>query len=792
MSSVTNNTDGTYTATFTGTLAGTSKTVGATINGSTVTSTMPTLTVVPGSPSLANSYITVTGAASVVGNNNKIVQGNAVTITLNTKDAAGNTITSGGRTVGFSLSGGTSNGNMGAVADNSNGTYTATFTSTTGGTPSTVGASINGAPITYSPLPTVEVLPLPILTGFTNRLWDAATPTPIAVGSTFTFNVNDAVVGGDTNMTYSCVFDKTLDNSVSGGTACTSLPAGATFNTTTGAFSWSPDYTAWGSYELKITGTNLAGPAVAYVQLNIQQPYPTTGLKVDLQGDFADYYTKNGKNSPATSTWYNLNLLSPLLNAALSGFGWTSSSGWTGSGLKTDPYRLMFDGTASYADLNTQLSSSDVMVSMWVKPSLPTAIDTSTGNANRSPVLFSSGGLTGNGLTIMQSPAEGDPSAGGPGKIELAIGGRMSWNAAMPILPWGRYRLNEAAPSGGAVDSKYGTGNDLNNTSSAPFVTTTGAFASIGDTDAAMNMPAASSGPSATARWLYSNTSINTAQTRSEFSWEFWFKTNSTTPKLGGMVGASNSTTSTPNNCTTKNNFNVLMDTAGKVRFRVYDGGADRTIISTNSYADTNWHHVVAAFNSSTGTKLYIDGSLVGSNAVGVPWALNTTAIYPKVGGFEVRSSTPADCAWTGATAGNNFAAFDGSLDEVHIYSGTGADLSAAQVAARANPVFCRSTTVLSSSNWYNIAVAYRSSNRTASLYVNGVAECNAKVFPSGVSAVPSQNTTIGASPYAGSYSRYWTGGLSDFKLYDNVGADVTAQDTKAQSIYDAISPRHP
>jgi hypothetical protein len=792
LSSVTNNSDGTYTANYTGILAGTSKNVSATIGGSAVTSTMPTLTVIPGAPSLANSFITVTGASQVVGNNNKIVQGNSVTIKLTTVDAAGNSLVTGGYTVGFSLSGGTSNGTMGSVADNSNGTYQATFTSTTGGSPATVNASIGGAPISYSPLPTVEVLPLPALTGFSNRLFDSVTPNPVTVGSTFSFNVDDAVVGGDTNMTYSCVYDKTLNNSVSGGTSCTTLPGGATFNTSSGAFSWSPDYTAWGSYELKITGTNLAGSSVAYVQVNVKQPYPTTGLKVDLQGDFANYYTSWGLNSPATTTWTNLNLLSPLLDAAASGFGWTTTSGWAGSGLKTDPYRLMFDGNATYLDLNTQLSSNDILLSTWIKPSLPTTVDTSTGNGNVSQVIYSNGGLTGNGITLLQSPAEGDPASGSSGKLEIAVGGRMSWNAALPILPWARYRLNEAAPSGGAVDTKGGVANNLNNTASAPFVTTTGAFNSIGDTDAAMNLPAASSGPSATARWLYSNTSINTAQTRSEFSWEFWFKTNSATPKLGGMVGASNSTTSTPNNCTTKNNFNVFMDTAGKVRFRVYDGGADRTIISASSYADTNWHHVVATMSSSVGTKLYIDGSLVGSNSVGVPWVLNTTAIYPKVGGHEVRSSGNTDCTWTGATAGNNFAAFDGSLDEVHIYSGTGAALTAAQVSARANPIFCRSTTALSSSNYYHVAVAYRNSNRTASLYINGTAECNAKVFPSGVSAVPSQNTTIGASPFAGNYTRQWTGGMTDFKQYNDVGADVTAQDAKVQSIYDATSPRHP
>src|SRR5262249_46447825 len=58
-SSVTDNHDGTYTATFTGVLAGAS-TITATIDGGSVTSTLPTITVTPGPVDVAHSTVSVT------------------------------------------------------------------------------------------------------------------------------------------------------------------------------------------------------------------------------------------------------------------------------------------------------------------------------------------------------------------------------------------------------------------------------------------------------------------------------------------------------------------------------------------------------------------------------------------------------------------------------------------------------------------------------------------------------------------------------------------------------------
>lgn len=149
-SPATDNGDGTYTATFTAVLAGTPTTIGATINGSPVTSTLPTITVLAGAASAATSLVSVSSAT--------LASSTAATLTLQAKDAAGNNLTSGGATVAFSATGGTSTGTIGATTDNGDGTYTATFTGVLAGTATTIGATLNGAAVT-SPLPTITVVP---------------------------------------------------------------------------------------------------------------------------------------------------------------------------------------------------------------------------------------------------------------------------------------------------------------------------------------------------------------------------------------------------------------------------------------------------------------------------------------------------------------------------------------------------------------------------------------------------------------------------------------------------------
>jgi hypothetical protein len=142
--------NGVYTAVFTGALAGTATTIGATINGSAVTSTLPSIAVSPGAISPATSVITTS--------NGTVASGSAVTLRLQAKDAAGNSVTTGGDVIAFGFSGGTSTGTISATADSGNGVYTATFTGVLAGTGTSIGAGINGSPVATLK-PTVAVTP---------------------------------------------------------------------------------------------------------------------------------------------------------------------------------------------------------------------------------------------------------------------------------------------------------------------------------------------------------------------------------------------------------------------------------------------------------------------------------------------------------------------------------------------------------------------------------------------------------------------------------------------------------
>ncbi len=152
ISATTDNANGTYTATFSAVSAGTASTVNASIGGSLVASTLPTITVIPGTISLLQSSV------SMVGNPTFIASGSAVTLKLTTKDSNGNQLTSGGRVVVFTATGGTATGAFSAVTDNLDGTYSATFTGASAGTANNMSATIGGVALTGTP-PTLSVVP---------------------------------------------------------------------------------------------------------------------------------------------------------------------------------------------------------------------------------------------------------------------------------------------------------------------------------------------------------------------------------------------------------------------------------------------------------------------------------------------------------------------------------------------------------------------------------------------------------------------------------------------------------
>src|SRR6201999_1505912 len=139
-SSVTDNGDGTYTATLTSTSAGAAHVTG-TVNGNALTGT--TVTFNPGSADATHSTLTAVPTS--------LTAGSTSTVTVRLKDQYGNALTAGGDTVHVS----TDRGSLSSVTDNGDGTYTATLPSTSAGAAHVSGtldaAPLTGATVTFAP-----------------------------------------------------------------------------------------------------------------------------------------------------------------------------------------------------------------------------------------------------------------------------------------------------------------------------------------------------------------------------------------------------------------------------------------------------------------------------------------------------------------------------------------------------------------------------------------------------------------------------------------------------------------
>ena len=135
---VTDNGDGTYTATVTNTVAE-SVTISGTLDGAAITDTATvTFTVGTADPTNGNTTL-VAAPTSVVADGSTT---SSVTVTL--ADASGNLLTASGGTVALSSTG---SATIGAVTDNGDGTYTATVTNTVAESV-TISGTLDGAAIT--------------------------------------------------------------------------------------------------------------------------------------------------------------------------------------------------------------------------------------------------------------------------------------------------------------------------------------------------------------------------------------------------------------------------------------------------------------------------------------------------------------------------------------------------------------------------------------------------------------------------------------------------------------------
>ena len=126
LTAVTDNGNGSYTATLTTPATPGTLTISATLGGNALTATA-TITTSIGSASLTQS--------TLVANPTAVTVGGTSTITVQLRDASGNVLTTSGGLVALSAS----SGSLSAVTDHSNGTYSATLTAPT--TPGTITVS---------------------------------------------------------------------------------------------------------------------------------------------------------------------------------------------------------------------------------------------------------------------------------------------------------------------------------------------------------------------------------------------------------------------------------------------------------------------------------------------------------------------------------------------------------------------------------------------------------------------------------------------------------------------------
>ncbi len=96
------------------------------------------------------------------------------------------------------------------------------------------------------------------------------------------------------------------------------------------------------------------------------------------------------------------------------------------------------------------------------------------------------------------------------------------------------------------------------------------------------------------------------------------------------------------------------MQNDGRLTFGTHPGIV-RTVTSTNSYRDGNWHHMVAS-QGWDGMKLFVDGQLVGSRPENTSQAYNG---FWRVGGDNLGS-------WPSRPSSDYFA---GQIDEAAVYN---------------------------------------------------------------------------------------------------------------------------
>ncbi|OFZ81886.1 MAG: hypothetical protein A2583_10685 [Bdellovibrionales bacterium RIFOXYD1_FULL_53_11] len=429
----------------------------------------------------------------------------------------------------------------------------------------------------------------------------------------------------DDAMSYACTFDLVIDGAVAAGAACSTLTGTVNFDTGTGILTWTTNRTVWGSFEIKVIGTNVRGSSSSIVVADVREAYSTTNLLLDIEAMFSNrsYAQTSG------ATWYDL-----TTNACHGSLNGSLSSAWAGAGTAANPYHLPFDGTGDYVALGSSLNPiTNLAFDMWLSPG-------SIATANKT--ILTTGGGAGNGFELKQS-GTGDTS-----KLEFTVGSKAYTDLVLADNPYSYFKLDETAGAVlddvGSVNFDGGIGNSYTMNETGALTDSTKAIYFNGDGGGRAEISSVSS------HSFIQNTGI--------FSLEAWVKTfaynsnNATTD--GWFMGNANSDA--------LKGFNFMYSTLNADHFYTISvknglGGSSICHLNTgvDSMTDNNWHHVIAT-GDGTQCKIYLDGTLK-----------NTAAFTAALASGD-SSNTIYLAAIGGATATYKF---KGWLDEVAIYNYT-------------------------------------------------------------------------------------------------------------------------
>lgn len=202
------------------------------------------------------------------------------------------------------------------------------------------------------------------------------------------------------------------------------------------------------------------------------------------------------------------------------------------------------------------------------------------------------------------------------------------------------------------------------------------------------------------------------------FSISVWFKT---TTAGGKLVGYGSSQTGS----SVYYDRHIYMSNTGQIYFGIYPNVV-KTLNTTASYNDGNWHNVIVTVSTTNGSSLYVDGALQASDAT-----MTTCQTYGVNGYWRVGYDNLA--GWTNAPT-NYY--FTGTLDDIAIYNSA---LTASQVYSL-----------------YGAGSASICAGNTLSLQVNSVSGATYSwTGPNGFSST-SQNPTVSTSAttaMAGTYT---------------------------------------